>query len=133
MANKRRAVIAIVCYEGKYLIGRKRADSSKFLAGQWHIIGENLEDGESDISALVRGIQEEAGINISVGKYLAAGITPTGKGAHWYECFAQSNELRIGSDLEDARWVTRDELLKFCEERITSWPQEIHSYFNINL
>ena len=104
--------------------------SKKFLAGEWHVPGENVEDNESDEEALIRGIKEEAGLEISVGEYLGNHITSTGKEAKWYECFAESDKLIVGSDLEDAKFVPRDEVLIYCGKRAKDlWSEEIQNYF----
>jgi len=80
---------------------------------------------------LRRGMKEEAGIEIEVGRYLGIHRTPTsGKIVRWYECFASSDEVTCGSDLEDIRWVPKDEVAAFCGERVRDyWPREIREYF----
>ena len=60
----KRAVVALVEHEGKILLGKKRQDSEGFFAGKWHIPGETMEDDETDEEALIRGMREEAGIEI---------------------------------------------------------------------
>jgi len=129
---KNRAVVAIVNYNGLVLIGKKRKDSHKFLAGEWHIPGENVEGDESDEEALIRGMREEASLDIRIGEYIASHKTPTSrKEARWYECFADTNEVKCGSDLEELKWVTKNEVLKTCSERAYSlWPREIIEYFS---
>ena len=129
--NKKRAVVAIVNFNGKILIGKKRYDSPKFLAGEWHIPGETAEAYESDKEALIRGIKEEAGINIIAGRYVASHKTPKGEDAKWYECFAETDIVKPGSDLEDAMFVPRKEVFRFCSEKAYSrWSREIIDYFS---
>ena len=71
MESKKRAVIAIINYKDKILLGRKNPSSSKAMAGEWHILGETVEGDESDIDALQRCAREEASLErISVGKHL---------------------------------------------------------------
>ncbi|MBS3092735.1 NUDIX domain-containing protein [Candidatus Pacearchaeota archaeon] len=130
MAQKR-AVVAIVNYNDKVLLGKKRSDSSKFLAGKWHIPGENVEGNETDAEALIRGIREEAGIEIKIGQYLGDSLTPTShKKARWYECFASSDVVVPGSDLEDLKWVSKREVIEICKERIPFWPKKAIDYFS---
>ncbi|MEK6914087.1 MAG: NUDIX domain-containing protein [Nanoarchaeota archaeon] len=126
----RRAVVAVVNYNGKILLGKKNKNSKKFLAGEWHVPGENVEDNESDDEALIRGIKEEAGLEIVVGEYLGSHITNTGKEAKWYECFAESDKLIVGSDLEDAKFIPRNEVLIYCDRKAKDlWPEKIKDYF----
>jgi 8-oxo-dGTP pyrophosphatase MutT (NUDIX family) len=128
---KRHAVVAIINIDCKILIGKKRKDSLKFLAGEWHIPGETVEDDETDEAALIRGMREETGLEIKVGRYLGSHITPTSqKEARWYECFALDGELKHGSDLEDINLVEKNQVLRLCSPRATSfWPEEIQNYF----
>lgn len=114
----KKAVIGIICYQGKVLVGKKRSDSSKFFSGKWHLLGENVEGAESDEVALARGAREEVGLAIRVGAYLGSFRTPTGKLGNFYECFADDDSLTVGSDLEDARWVTKEEARAMCKERM---------------
>ncbi|SRR3989344_8097383 len=125
------AVVAVVNCRDKILLGKKRKDSPKFLAGEWHIPGETVEDGESDQEALIRGMREEAGLEIEVGKYLGNHATPTSqREAKWYECSAKTDKVFVGSDLEDIKWIPRKEVLNYCSPRATElWPQNIQDYF----
>jgi len=126
---KKRAVVAIVNYRGKVLVGKKRKDSKKFLAGKWHLPAENVEGGESDEAALIRGLREEASIDIKVGKYVGEDTTPSGKEARWYECFALSVGAIPGSDLDALAWVPRREVPAFIGKRTVSWPDWVKKYF----
>ena len=63
------AVSGIVNYENLILIGKKRSDSNKFLAWEWHIPGETIKEGESDEIILKRCFMEECGLEIKVGNY----------------------------------------------------------------
>ena len=134
---KRKAVIAIVNYEGKVLVGKKKKDSKGYLAGDWHILGGKVEEGETYRSALMRGIYEEAGINelnLIIGRYISSHISPTMKReARWYECFSSTDRIVAGSDLEDVIWVDKKEVINKCSEKsVELWPKEIKDYFNIS-
>ena len=125
------AVAAIINYNGKVLVGKKRSDSKKILAGQWHIPGETIEGNETDEEALIRGMEEETGLDILIGSYIASSITPTPhSNIRWYECFAQTDKTRCGSDLEEIRWVSKREVLNECSpEAVSRWPQKVVDYF----
>jgi ADP-ribose pyrophosphatase YjhB (NUDIX family) len=123
-------VVAVVIHEGKILLGKKRSDSSKFLAGRWHIPGETIEIGEDDKGALIRGIREEAGIGIYVGDYIGKSLSPSHHELRWYECFAPSDKIIAGSDLEDVQWVSKNTILPFLDLEVKQfWSKEIVNYF----
>jgi len=125
------AVVAIINYQDKVLIGKKKSNSKKFLRGEWHIPGETVKQGEFDEEALVRGMREEIGIEIKVGRYIISHITPSSKKeARWYECFSDTDNVIPGSDLERLKWVLKKDALNFCGNRaIALWPKEIIEYF----
>ncbi|MEK6926301.1 MAG: NUDIX domain-containing protein [Nanoarchaeota archaeon] len=125
------AVSGIVNYKGKVLLGKKKKDSPKVLAGYWHFPGEAIENEESDEEALKRGFLEETGLEIRVGRFLASGITPTSKGEiRWYECFAYTYNVTPKSDLEELKWVDKNKVLKEHQETVKFWPKEIIDYFS---
>lgn len=125
------AVIAVINYQNKILIGKKKTSSKKFLRGEWHIPGETIEKGESDREALVRGMREEAGIEIKVGRYIGYHITPSSKKeARWYECFSETEKVVPGGDLEDLKWISKKDVLNFCRSKVNNlWPKEVKEYF----
>jgi len=125
-------VVAIINYQGKILVGKKRSDSSKFLSGEWHIPGEGIERNETDREALIRGMKDETGLIIKVGTYLASHQTPSSKKeARWYECFSDTDDAVPGDDLKDLEWVSKKDVLDFCGDKaVALWPQKVLNYFN---
>lgn len=125
------AVVAIVNYNGKILLGKKRKDSKKFLAGEWHMPGETVEDTETDEQALIRGVKEEAGLEIKIGRYIGFGISPTNKReVKWYECFADTDKIICGSDLDEIKWVDKNQVLANYSSRAKNLlPKQILDYF----
>ena len=122
--------MAVVVHEGKVLLGKKKLDSEGTMSGKWHIPGETLETGETDEQGLIRGIMEEAGIEVRPGKYLGSHETPKGTIVKWYECKPLSTDITAGSDLEGVRWVPFVEVRNVCHENdISLWSQEIQEYF----
>jgi 8-oxo-dGTP pyrophosphatase MutT (NUDIX family) len=127
-----RIALMIRNLEGEILLGKKRADSPKKLAGCWHMPGEGLENGETDEQGIIRCVQEELGIDsneILIGGYITTGITPTSKRTlKWYACtyLGDPNEINPSDDLEDVKWVNKNEVLEYCGENAYSlWPQEV--------
>ena len=130
MDLERKAVVALVNYNGNILLGKKLDGAEGFLSGKWHIPGETLEIGETDEEGLIRGIMEEAGIEIKVLRYLASHRTPKHTLVKWYECEALTYDIRAGSDLSEVRWVPKNEVMGMCHNRAkTLWPQQIQEYF----
>jgi ADP-ribose pyrophosphatase YjhB (NUDIX family) len=128
---QKKAVVAVINYKDKVLIGKKKNYSNHFLSEKWHVPGETLEDGENEEDALIRGMLEEAGIKITPGKYIEEHLTPTHKIAKWYECFANDEKTKPGSDLQETKWVTKKEVPNICHERaVNLWPSEVLDYFN---
>jgi ADP-ribose pyrophosphatase YjhB (NUDIX family) len=131
MDMARKAVAAIVNYNGSILIGKKKESDGKYLSGKWHIPGETLQKGETDISALTRGINEEAGIEIQVVKYLASHKTPKHTMVNWYECIPKTTDISAGSDLSEVKWVPKKDVINICADEAKSfWPKEVRNYFS---
>lgn len=132
MEEERRAVVALVHYQEKILLVKKKEKLDAYLSGLWHIPGETLEEGERDEGGLQRGIREEAGIEIQIEKYLAHMRMPhKNTRVHWYLCEAVTCNLQPGSDVEDAQWVQRDKVPQLCHKKGKAlWPREVWEYFD---
>ncbi|HIE4390044.1 TPA: pyrimidine (deoxy)nucleoside triphosphate diphosphatase [Serratia liquefaciens] len=63
-------VAAIIEKNGKILLAQRDADSDQ--AGLWEFPGGKVEAGESQPQALARELDEELGIVVSVGNYVAS-------------------------------------------------------------
>jgi 8-oxo-dGTP diphosphatase len=125
-------VVAIVHDEaGNILIGEKRSDSEKFLAGEWHIPGGHVESGETDQEALIREMFEEAKIEINVKRYICSSLIPSSqKELGWYECFHVRGNIEPGSDLQAVKWIPKSNVLEEVSQKaIERWPEEIKNYF----
>jgi 8-oxo-dGTP diphosphatase len=64
MSNRIRVVAAVIKKEDKYLITRRAP--SKHLAGFWEFPGGKIEEGETPEACLIREIDEELDITVSV-------------------------------------------------------------------
>ena len=128
-----RGVAGIVNYEGKILVGKKKSDSPNFLAGKWNIPGETIEGDESEGVALIRGMKEEANLELIVGSYIGTSTSQTSKmRVNWYQCYSRTDKISYSSDLEDAKWIDKKEILNFISKEVVDlWPKEIIDYFKV--
>ena len=128
--ERKRAVVGIVEKDGKILLGKKGINQESTLSGEWHIPGETIEGIETDKEALIRGIQEEAGIEVEIIKFVGSNETPKGTLVNWYLCGTSSADLAAGSDLEEARWVAIAEILELSGKTAKlMWPEEVREMF----
>lgn len=104
------AVIVLVQDGERCLIGRQRG----WPAGLYSTLAGFVEPGESLEQAVAREIEEESGVTLREMRYFASQPWPfpaslmVGFLAH-----AATTELRMDpEELEDLRWVTRDQLSK---------------------
>ena len=130
--ERKRAVAVIVENNNKILMGKKKRGSSETLSGEWHLPGETVEDNETDEQAIVRGLHEEAGIEIEVIRFLDSHITPKGTLVNWYLCRSDNLNLIAGSDLEEVRWVTIPDVEKLSGLTAKSlWPEQVKKLLNL--
>jgi len=118
-------VIAIVNHGGTILGCIKRSDSTKFLARKWPLLGENVEMGEDDEEALILGAMGETWFEVKIGKYLGLCSILFGKRTNFYECFVLSDEIKVRSDLEDARRIKIIDVLEVLKEMESLWSKEV--------
>lgn len=64
------SVIAVVCRQGKILLGQRREKDGGF--GQYVLPGGKIKDGEQFEQALLREVKEEVGLDIVMGSVLTA-------------------------------------------------------------
>ena len=115
--------------DDKLFMGRKHPKKGGVYADCWHIPGGGIDEGEEKEAALVREIMEETGIDISNAKPVlvddkGSGSTEktlkTGKTVvcnmtfNVYEVRLGQNadeiEVALEDDLEEHRWVTKEEM-----------------------
>jgi 8-oxo-dGTP diphosphatase len=110
------SVGAVVWKGHKVLLVRRGHEPSK---GKWSIPGGALELGETLQEAAQREVKEECGIQIDIGNVVEVRDSIFRDQArrvrfHYVlvdlEARYLSGELTVGSDAEDARWVSEEEL-----------------------
>ena len=96
----------------------KRAESKKFLPGVYELPGGHIDFGEDIVEGLKREIQEEFGMQISVGdSFYAFTYSNEVKGSHsieviYFARFITSiSEIKLNSeDHSEYGWFTEDEI-----------------------
>lgn len=124
------AVVAFVTHEGNLLLGKKDPASSSRLAGLWHILGEKIESNETPEQAVIRGVWEEARIEVTVIESLGFFINVEGQKIEWYHCHPVSTDLMPGSDLIEAQWAPLNKITEFCSIGVmANWPAAVLDFF----
>ncbi len=77
-------------------------------------------------------MKEETGLDITVGKSIGESITPTSNSkSRWYECFAYTDKVVPGSDLEKLMWIYWKTVPHVVSlKSIHFWPKEVADYFD---
>ena len=108
-------VIMLAHHSDRCLMGRQ----ARFPPGMYSCLAGFLESGETIEDAVRREIAEEAGIRTGAVTYLASQPWPF-PASLMIGCLAQAEttELRVdASELEDARWFSREECAAMLEGR----------------
>lgn len=107
---------AVIVHDGKVLIVQRGAEPRK---GEWTVPGGVLELGETLRQAAEREVLEETGLKVKAEDVVEVvdSIYPDAQGKTMYHyvlidfsCRVLGGELRAGSDVAQARWITPDEL-----------------------
>ncbi len=109
----KKVTAAILIKDGKILIAKRKADDRQ--ANKWEFPGGTVEQNETPQACLKREIQEEFGINVSVGRILGESIYHYDHGsikllayrAHW-----KSGKIAL-NDHADYRWVSAKALVEY--------------------
>ena len=119
---------AVIMQRGKVVLIKRKYDP---LAGRWSLPGGTLEVGESLETAVAREMLEETGLEVEVGPVVEVfdRILRDGEGRveyHFvlvdYLCRPVGGTLQAGSDVDDAVWVSPDDLAQY---QITDKATEI--------
>jgi NAD+ diphosphatase len=107
-------VIMLAEHEGRLLLGRQ----PHYPAGRYSALAGFVEVGETLEAAVARELHEEAGIRVRNIRYVASQPWPF-PSSLMFGCHAEAEgaELTIDkTELDDARWFTRDEVAAAMEE-----------------
>ena len=107
------ATKAFIVHNGKVLVVR---ESSKYKdgtnIGKFDVVGGRLEPGQRFDESLLREIKEETGLHVKLGKpFFVNEWRPVVRGENWhivatfFECEADGDEVKLGEDHDDYKWV----------------------------
>ena len=97
--------------EGRLLLVRRARPPA---AGTWSLPGGRIEPGEDDAAAVTREVNEETGLDVSVGELV--GTVERSPGAdivyviNDYACQVVGGTLQAGDDAREVRWCTPAEI-----------------------
>ena len=109
----RKVTAAILIKDGKILIAKRKADDRQ--ANKWEFPGGTVEKNETPQACLKREMQEEFGINISVGTILGESIYHYDHGSiklMAYRAYWESGKIVL-NDHADYRWVSAKQLVEY--------------------
>ena len=99
---------------GALIVGAKllvaQRDRPPELAGLWELPGGKVAPGESDAAALTRELDEELGVEVSVGAQLSAEVALSATTILRAFRVTQTGGTLDPRDHRALRWVTADEL-----------------------
>ncbi|MDX6374360.1 MAG: 8-oxo-dGTP diphosphatase [Nocardioidaceae bacterium] len=99
---------AAIVRDGRVLAARRTAPAS--AAGRWEFPGGKVEPGEAEADSLVREVEEELGLRIRVGQWLAGAEQI---GDHYLLKVALA-VVEVGepapTEHDEVRWLAADEL-----------------------
>ncbi len=113
------SVGVVLFKEDKMLLVLRGHEPSK---GKWSIPGGVVELGETIREAAVREVLEECGLHVEIRDVVDVldAIVRDERGQILYHYvlmdllgICASGQLTVGSDIEDARWVSEEELTRF--------------------
>ena len=106
-----RVVGAIVERDGAVFAARRNADRS--AGGLWEFPGGKVEADESPEEALRRELQEELGVDVSVGSFIDRSLSDVGSVRIELSCYSarfDSGDPIASSDHDAMQWVPLGEL-----------------------
>lgn len=119
--RQRIACKALIRHEGKILILREAATYEEGTnIGKYHLPGGRIEPGEYHMDGLLREVQEETGLQVTVGKPVFVGEWhPVIKGeqnqiiAIFFLCSATSSDVTLSEEHDDYQWITPENYRNF--------------------
>ena len=117
------AIIVLIRFEDKCLLGRQPT----WAPGMYSVLAGFVEPGESTEGAVAREVFEEAGVRVGNIRYHSSQPWPFPCSLMLgFTADARDDAIRLGdSELEDARWFGRSELLEAAENGVVKLPPPV--------
>lgn len=132
--NKMVVVVKGVIVNGGNVLIVQRASDDEVGSGTWECVGGKVDFGEDLEQALVREIQEEVGLTVSVERILYATTFKTDPSRQvvllTYLCRSKGRAVILSEEHSNFSWITKE------QARITLTPEivsefESHSVFEV--
>ena len=115
------ATKALITFNDKVLVVR---ESSKYEDGtnanKYDVVGGRIEPGQKFDESLVREVQEETELAVSIGKpFFVSEWRPVVRGEQWqivgifFKCTALSDAVVLSEDHDDYQWIDPKEYKNF--------------------
>lgn len=109
------AVKGIIIHDNKVLIIQRSADD-EMGANTWEFAGGKIDFGEDLEDALMREIQEEVGLSVTVDKLFYAATLKANEYKQvvilTYSCSANSNTVKLSDEHINYLWADKHQMLK---------------------
>lgn len=99
------SAIAVVLDEQKRILLVHRRDMDF-----WDLPGGGMEPGELPTEAAIRETKEETGLDVSVGRLFAVGVTPENVVGFCFYCHVTGGTLATSDESDDVRFFDADGL-----------------------
>lgn len=127
-------VLGIITKNEKFLIGKLKEEKIKDFGGIEYVFpGGKIEATETADTAVIRELEEETGLKVSIVRKIHVRIHPiTQRETHYFHCISNSGtETTVNKDNDDIEkliWVKNEDLINFMP---TINPQIISYFANL--
>lgn len=115
------ALKGIIVFNNKALIVQRSADD-EIGASTWEFVGGKLDFGEDLEAALMREIEEEVDLNVTVGKLLYAATFKISEHRQLvilaYKCTAHDDFVRLSGEHQNYMWADKAQMMELLEKPI---------------
>lgn len=121
MENCEVLVKGLVRNQNSYLVVAKWYDDCIADPYKWQFIDGAVEHGESPDAAVIRTIAEQTGITAEINRIIYTWSVMVGdihKVGIAYECLGEMDPVILSEDLNEFKWITREEFEEYIENKL---------------